>query len=119
MKATNVDLVIDVPLYKVKVHICGSETAYDKFGIQPDDNYEAYVTLMEHSPSKVKCVVANFKKFNAENIAHEMTHAAYRVYDLVGLTHSNENQEPMAYMVGYLVGEVMKYLLDNKVKVEV
>lgn len=42
------------------------------------------------------------------SIAHECVHAAWACLEFVGAKSNITNQEPLAYVVGYLVGEITK-----------
>lgn len=41
-------------------------------------------------------------------IAHEAVHIAHRIMDMVGWQHDTANDEPFAYMVGYIAEKLHK-----------
>lgn len=50
------------------------------------------------------CYVGVFDK-KVGTLSHEMTHAAYAILDAVSVPFNIENNEALAYLVGYLVDE--------------
>lgn len=44
----------------------------------------------------------NKKEMTMENIAHESAHAALEIFDYVNARISSDNQEPFAYLVGWI-----------------
>lgn len=55
------------------------------------------------------------KDMSAKNIAHESTHAALEIFDYVGALISSDNQEPFAYLVGWIADCINK-VKNNKIK---
>lgn len=55
------------------------------------------------------------KDMTAKNIAHESTHAALEIFDYVGARISYDNQEPYAYLVGWIADCINK-VKNNKIK---
>lgn len=51
----------------------------------------------------------------AKNIAHESTHAALEIFAYVGARISYDNQEPYAYLVGWIADCIDK-VKNNKIK---
>lgn len=45
----------------------------------------------------------NLKSMRPDNIAHEATHAALEIFDYVDARIQYDNQEPFAYLVGWVV----------------
>lgn len=53
----------------------------------------------------------------AGNITHETTHVATEIYDYIGAYHDNKNQEPFAYLCGWIaacIEEVKQIEIENK-----
>ena len=55
------------------------------------------------------------KDMTAKNIAHESTHAALEIFDYVGAQISYDNQEPYAYLVGW-IADCIEKVKNNKIK---
>lgn len=109
---------VTVPLYGLRVAICSSaEAAAKKFG---DGfmlkNFSAQVCRVEHIPTGVDMVVICFRSpasYHAEALTHECIHAAWRILELVGVTVSVDNQEPLAYLAGWLSREVNNFMVPH------
>lgn len=46
-------------------------------------------------------------------LTHECIHAAWRILELVGVTVSVDNQEPLAYLAGWLSREVNNFMAPH------
>lgn len=44
-------------------------------------------------------------------VCHEAVHAAYEILKIAEVKHNYHNQEPLAYLVDYIYGEVYKYVI--------
>lgn len=54
---------------------------------------------------------------NISIVAHEVMHAVNMMYDIVGVKHDPDNDEPFAYAVGYLMNAALEsYKKDVKPK---
>ncbi|TDN54640.1 hypothetical protein EC843_101686 [Buttiauxella sp. JUb87] len=109
---------LTVPLYRVQVVICSSAAAADKrFGKGfLYKNFTAQVSTIEDSNTGIDFIVITFADpdaYNAECLTHECVHAAWRILELVGVTVSADNQEPLAYLAGWLSREVNNFMMDH------
>lgn len=59
-------------------------------------------------------VVFDSKQIDFDTIAHEVTHIKNMVMVHAGIKHDFNNDEPEAYLVGWLVGEIVKALNEFK-----
>lgn len=59
------------------------------------------------------------RKPTHSTIAHECLHLAHYILDEVYAKPDFHNDEPLAYLLSYIIDEVYKYLKKNKVKVRI
>ncbi len=79
------------------------------------------VRLITHNGRKIILYV-NFNKnaehkekyFLIQTISHECYHAAVTLYESLGAENCSDLEEPIAYMTDYLVGQVLKYIDENR-----
>lgn len=114
---------LTVPLYGVQIIICSSAEAADKrFG---DGflykNFAAQVCKIQDPKTNVDMVTITFRHpdyYNAENLTHECIHAAWRVLELVGVTVSVNNHEPLAYLAGWISRQVNRFMMQHVEAIE-
>ena len=91
----------------------GTEETLDKI----DDNNAAAITDHIFMPSIDRGgVIIRFrskKDMTPDVVAHEATHAAIMIFDYCGCRISPDNQEPFAYLVGWIVECCMKAKKDT------
>lgn len=51
---------------------------------------------------------------DANTVAHEAVHAAWRCLEHVGAKASVKNQEPLAYLVGWIADEITKFVKPHQ-----
>lgn len=78
-----------------------------------DESTDAQVTHTRRLKPDIKGGILirfeNRKAMTVANITHEATHAAMEIFSYVGAYHDPKNQEPFAYLCGWIakcVGEV-------------
>ncbi|WP_145586620.1 hypothetical protein [Yersinia kristensenii] len=118
MKPLKPIIEISVPLYGVQIIICSSAEAADKkFGHGfLYKNYAAQVCVIECEKTGISKVTICFdspKNYNTEVLSHECVHAAWRVLDLVGIRVSYSNQEPLAYLTGWIARQVNNFMVSH------
>lgn len=107
-----------VPLYGVEVIVCPAKQDAEKemwAGVL-SDNFMAQVTTGVDDKSGVECVAIIFRSLEdycTETLTHECVHAAWRVLELVGVKSDVDNQEPLAYLVGWLSKEVNRFMMAH------
>lgn len=77
-----------------------------------DDSTDAMVVnTCRTKPDKKAGVLIRFKGKGAltvPNIAHEAVHAALEIFDYIGAGADAKNQEPFAYLVGWIADCIWK-----------
>lgn len=71
-----------------------------------DDSYDAETLPIQQKEPLLGGVLVRFenlKSMRPDNIAHEATHAALEISDYVDARIQYDNQEPFAYLVGWVV----------------
>lgn len=107
-----------VPLYGVEVIVCPTKQDAEKemwTGVL-SDNFMAQVTTGVDDKSGVECVAIIFRSVDdycSETLTHECVHAAWRVLELVGVKSDVDNQEPLAYLAGWLSKEVNRFMMAH------
>lgn len=91
------------------VYDCPLEILKDMFGNEAqemEDNSDAEVIrCCRQKPDKRGGVLIRFRKksdMTIGTIAHEATHAAMEIFEYIGARIDYENQEPFAYLVGWI-----------------
>ena len=110
---------ITIPLYGQKVICVGSlpdlTTMLNHFGVDPSDctiGSHGYSISLEHPQQGCVVIVAVFSK-HTDTIVHEAFHACMFIHQNLGLTIDHDNQETMAYMIGYLARAMIDKLLNT------
>ncbi len=63
-------------------------------------------------------VLLNKKLLDINTIAHEAFHISYEILESLGIEVSKENDEPLAYLLGYIVEEIYGMILKAKIKLQ-
>ncbi|AVF34278.1 hypothetical protein [Rahnella sikkimica] len=108
---------LKVPLYGVRVMIFTTKAAGDKFlGYESiDTNYSAMVSVLTCAKG-IDYIAITFRTLDdycSETLTHECVHAAWRVLELVGIKVSVDNQEPLAYLAGWLSRQVNNFMMNH------
>lgn len=105
---------IKIPIYGQTVRVYFGTEAYHRdfpeYKKDGDNGCFAFVQCNECGP----CMV--FIEASPNTVAHECVHAAWDVLDHVGVKVSADNQEPLAYLVGYIVEHVVKFRQQEEKK---
>ncbi|MBV6817519.1 hypothetical protein KWG64_06140 [Rahnella sp. PD12R] len=108
---------LKVPLYGVRVMIFSTKVAGDKFlGYESiDTNYSAMVSVLQCSKGidYIAITFRTLEDYCSETLTHECVHAAWRVLELVGIKVSVDNQEPLAYLAGWLSRQVNNFMMNH------
>lgn len=110
-------LEVVTPLYGVRFLVFPTlEAAANFFGCDElGRNYAAQVSVLTCSKG-IDYVAMTFRdidEYCAETLNHECVHAAWRILELVGVKVSVDNQEPLAYLAGWLSKEVNKFMMAH------
>lgn len=105
------------PLYGVRFVIFSTRDAANKFLGYDDfcNNYAAQVSVLTCAAG-IDYVALTFRdvsEYCADTLTHECVHAAWRILERVGVTVSVDNQEPLAYLAGWLSKEVNKFMMAH------
>ncbi|AOM40411.1 hypothetical protein [Xenorhabdus hominickii] len=111
-------LELTIPLYKVKVLVFSKvEDAEARFGSGfLYRNYAAQVRVVNDDESGVDIITLTFlnpDSYSTEILVHECVHVAWRVLDLVRIKVSFANQEPLAYIAGWVAKKVNDYMAER------
>lgn len=92
------------PLYGVGMSVITSLEEAKDIGFEIHDNHGACVFIGE-TDAGISNVVALFRPdhLTPNTMAHEATHAAWRILDLVGTKVTSKNHESLAYLVGWVM----------------
>lgn len=107
-----------VPLYGVEVIVCPTKQVAEKemwVGVL-SDNFMAQVTTGVDDKTNVECVAIIFRSLDdycTETLTHECVHAAWRVLELVGVKSDVDNQEPLAYLTGWISQHVNNFMVSH------
>lgn len=107
-----------VPLYGVEIIVCPTKQDAEKemwVGVL-SDNFMAQVTTGVDDKSGIECVAIIFRSlddYNTETLAHECVHAAWRTLELVGVKCGVDNQEPLAYLTGWIARQVNNFMVPH------
>lgn len=107
-----------VPLYGVEIIVCPTKQDAEKemwTGVL-SDNFMAQVTTGVDDKSGIECVAIIFRSledYSSETLAHECVHAAWRTLELVGVKSDVDNQEPLAYLTGWIARQVNNFMVSH------
>lgn len=115
---------IKVPLYpgKLVIIITGSlKKAKKNISIFKDDYIYASSYFDVYKKDQGFYVLLNFnyhKKIYHGTIAHEAVHIAHFIMTHSGLIDSFDNDEPKAYLVGWITNQIYKVIKQTKYKIK-
>lgn len=100
---------IHIPIYDFKVEICvfsDIKEAKEKYPEYIEDEISA-CTLEYRGCSKCKLIIPCN---DYPSVVHELEHVKNLVWKTKGYTPQNNNDEPDAYLIGWLFGQVDKVI---------
>lgn len=110
-------LEVSVPLYGVVFMCFPNKEAETKWLGYEDmnDNYAAQVSVgkSDQGVEYVSMCFRSIDEYCTETLTHECVHAAWRVLEIVGITVSVDNQEPLAYLTGWLSRQVNNFMMPH------
>lgn len=116
---------IDIPIYFGYLIIIFTEDVNivgKKFdlGLQDNKVYPAFVQATRDKNSVSQYfIVFDIKHICHTVVAHEVSHCANWIFHHRGITLDSVNDEPYAYLVGWITGEVYKYADKNKITIKI
>ena len=111
----------DPVIYPRKIWITTSKNSYfEGFEELPvmDKSEDACVCLAKNTARNLGGIFIRFdgrKSMTTSNIAHESVHAALEIFDYVNARIEAENQEPFAYLVGF-IADCCEQVKKNRIK---
>lgn len=102
---------IDIPIYFGKLTLIKSKNfkkTNEKFGVSIPDRFGA-VTFRNEKADGFE-VVVSFVDSNVSLVAHEAVHVCNFIYENIGAKLDILNDEPQAYLVGWIVEEIENFL---------
>jgi hypothetical protein len=113
---TSIYLKFDVPIYEAKVYIIVA----DDFGAESQTRRwasifeDAVFTVSDIATcayhGNVTALLLNPKYINMNTLAHEILHLTFRILEWREIRVNNDNQEPAAYLNGWLWERIEKVL---------
>lgn len=104
---------IKVPLYG------GSLTIYqvdelkvieDKYDLEDTYGYDALVFETHNKHDVINYVIAFENETTPSNVAHEALHMTNRICKSAGIVVGSDNDEPQAYLIGWIVKQCHSFL---------
>ncbi|MBR8706941.1 hypothetical protein [Bacteroides pyogenes] len=91
--------------------VVGTDTFSDRFeGVSEwDDAADAIVDCVYDKQKDLGGVLVRFKSkksMTVSTISHESLHIAMNIFDYIGAKADSMNQEPLAYLVGWIAGKI-------------
>lgn len=86
----------------------------DHKGLSEDTDAEVFNVFYEKQ--KVGGLLIQFRNLNVINfmeVSHESYHTACEIMDFIGFRHDYKNQEPMAYLIGWIAECCQKVLISE------
>lgn len=83
-----------------------------KYGLRPISNQSHEATAFRHNGNYV--VAFQNKPIDYSNISHEVVHLVNYIFYDCGVLLDTENDEPQAYLTGWLFSEIEKFLNKKK-----
>ena len=110
-------LEVTIPLYGVTLMCFPTRAAEAKFLGYDDmtDNFCAHVCVntSEDGIQYVSMAFRTLDDYCTETLAHELVNAAWRILDLVGVISTVDNQEPLAYLTGWVADKVSTFMIGH------
>ncbi len=107
--------IIEIPLYHGELVLIQKKKLEDipeKYKPENEDfkGYAAVTCFRLKNNGVAQFIIAFLKPTTPSNIAHEAEHCKGEIFNHVGITEHNTNNEPSAYMIGWIVEQCHKYL---------
>jgi hypothetical protein len=114
------DKTISVPIYDFRVRVIISDT-YESFeqdvfdaGYEEDVQDAGMIVFPSPQMTKTYVLCIHQGDISHGNVAHECLHIANRVWESVGGELDYRNDEPLCYLLGFLVDCVHKIISDDR-----
>lgn len=110
--------IIPIPIYFGKL-VLVVVTDWNEF----DKTYNTKVAQHDYASVTVTlesediCIIG-IKNFSFGVMAHETVHVVNYIYEKCNMQLDIKNDEPQAYLTGWVVSEVVKFLKEQKIKIQ-
>lgn len=112
-------LDVPIPLYGINLLVAVCPDAAREFDpymdLHPDCSGQVFV--FNHGETRlayIGVVFGGVEDADANTIAHEAVHAAWRCLQWVGITVSVDNQEALAYLVGWVAQQITDFVEPHR-----
>ena len=102
---------IDIPIFRGKLTFTKSESfkeTNERYKLQIPERFGA-VTFRNENADGFECVVS-FVDDNISLLVHEAVHVCNFIYEKIGAKLDIENDEFQAYLIGWIVDEMLIFL---------
>ena len=97
--------VIIIPIFRLKIKIVVVDDIKEALGIEPNIDTEADSCVIDYNNGTVTIIIASN---NMSVIAHECLHVKNAVWARIGYSPQVLNDEVDAYLLDYIITEVLK-----------
>lgn len=105
---------IEIPIYKGELTFIKSDSfkeTNERYKLSIPERFGA-VTFRNEAIDTFECVVS-FVEENISLLAHEAVHVCNFIYEKIGAKLDIENDEFQAYLIGWIVDEMLNFLDKN------
>ena len=116
-------LIIDIPVYKTYVELYAFEKIDTSKGLLEHKYKNIEFEIKEDSvgysswfknKGENKFIIVITNETNVATIAHECVHLTWYILESVGVKVNLENHESQAYLLEYIIFEIIKLLKNEK-----
>ena len=106
--------VINIPIFRLKLKIIIVDEIKEALGIEPNIDTEADSCVIDHNNGTATIIIASN---NMSVIAHECLHVKNAVWARIGYSPNAMNDEVDAYLLDYIITEVLKVVEKHTNKI--
>lgn len=108
--------VITIPIYHNQLVVIKCDDLQEvakKYNLGDVSSYGAFVFKLTNKDGRKRYVAAFDKDYTGSLIAHECVHLVNEIYIDRGIQLDRQNDEPQAYLTGWLFEQCEKFLNNN------
>lgn len=106
--------VINIPIFRLKLKIIIVDELKEALGIEPNIDTEADSCVIDHNNGTATIIIASN---DMSIIAHECLHIKNIVWNRIGYSPQALNDEVDAYLLDYIITEVLKVVEKHTNKI--
>ena len=106
--------VINIPIFRLKLKIIIVDELKEALGIEPNIDIEADSCVIDHNNGTATIIIASN---DMSIIAHECLHIKNIVWNRIGYSPQALNDEVDAYLLDYIITEVLKVVEKHTNKI--